>query len=385
MQASHKNSPFAFAEPDALEPKTTDIGDVARLIELSRDRADCARSQLAANLAHFAITSGRDLATDEWALLDDIFIRLMQHMEAVVRKALAERIAAMDEPPRQLVRALAYDEICVAGPVLRGAKRLEDQDLIAIARRMTPGHRVAIAERAGLTPLVSEALVESGETEVAQKLLKNRSARISKLTFRKLVRSSQSDPAIQGLILERSGIPRSLLVEMFWFVAGNYRQKIISRFDVELSVLKRQFHEGIEDALMELQTDPVAAAAINTIKDSKPNCAALVEELFAKVRAGRIEPIISIVAQMGGIPVEIASQIIRDEKGEALAILCKTVGIQKTQFVQLHLALDAVRDGAPRPFSHINEVTRLYETISWEAAEFILRYWAADNVGGALH
>ncbi|MCP1337656.1 DUF2336 domain-containing protein [Futiania mangrovi] len=361
-------------DPAALFPPLA-RADVASLVELSRDRAEDARSELAQHLVRFA-TADAALSDDEWRLLDDILVRLIGHMETTLRRTLSERVADMEMPPAQILRALAFDEAEVAQPVLSRGQGLSDVDLVDIVRRLTVEHRMAVAERRNISAPVSAALVEQGEAPVVRTLLENRSARISRSTFRRICRTSEGDADLQKLMIARQDAPRNLLADLFWAVASEYRRKILDRFDLDLEVLKRRFQEGAEDALYELQADPVAAAAVNTLRDQPVYGQSGADALATAIRSGRIEAVVDAVARTARVSRETARRMAHDESGEALALLAKSLGMQKTQFVQLFLALDRVRGGAPKPFSHADNLGRLFDQIKWEGAEFLMRYWA---------
>ncbi len=69
------------------------------------------------------------------------------------------------------MRRLATDnEISVAGPVLRQSSRLNDADLIGIARTKSQAHLLAIAGRTGIAEPVTDVLVKRGDREVARNL-----------------------------------------------------------------------------------------------------------------------------------------------------------------------------------------------------------------------
>ena len=361
-------------DPTAIFP-ALGRADVASLVELSRDRAEDARSELARNLVQFA-TADADLSQDEWRLLDDILVRLIGYMETTLRRTLSERVADMDAPPAQILRALAFDEAEVAHPVIARGQGLSDVDLVDIVRRLTQEHRMAVAERRNLSAPVSAALVEQGEAPVVRTLLENRTARISRSTFRRICRTSEGDAELQQLVIQRQDAPRTLLADLFWAVASEYRRKILDRFDLDLDVLKRRFQEGAEEALYELQADPVAAAAVNTLREQPVFGQSGADALATAIRSGRIDAVTDAIARTARVSRETARRMALDESGEALALLAKSLGMPKTQFVQLFLALDRVRGGAPKPFSHADNLGRLFDQIKWEGAEFLMRYWS---------
>ena len=90
-----------------------------------------------------------------------------------------------------LIVELANDEIEVAHPILVQSEVLRNAELIEVIRHRTMEHRLAIAMRRSVAPDVSDALVDSGEDEVIERLLENKGAEISAGTMERIVDLSE--------------------------------------------------------------------------------------------------------------------------------------------------------------------------------------------------
>src|SRR3979411_2568250 len=134
-------------------------------------------------------------------LFDEVITKLTIAIEAKARARLAIRLADTVHAPGGVIRRVAAAEDSgVARPVLKGAKRLDEADLIATAKSKGQPHLLAISERATLSEAVTEVLVTRGDREVAHSVVKNAGARFSDAGFRILVKRSASDEglAVQG-------------------------------------------------------------------------------------------------------------------------------------------------------------------------------------------
>ncbi|MEM9707114.1 MAG: DUF2336 domain-containing protein, partial [Pseudomonadota bacterium] len=83
--------------------------------------------------------------------------------------------------------------------------------------------------------------------------------------------------------------------------------------------------------------------------------------------------VISAVAKIAGVSVELAGRIIRDPGGEPYAILCKALGLSRDEFFAFVQA-----GGAPDDEDHIAEAEGLLEVFDSIARDFsraVLRYW----------
>jgi uncharacterized protein (DUF2336 family) len=88
------------------------------LLKLAQDRSIQGRRSLAAAMSDLFDEQESVLSDREHALMTDILNKLVNEFETEVRKELAERLAEKQHAPRNLVLALANDEIEVARPIL---------------------------------------------------------------------------------------------------------------------------------------------------------------------------------------------------------------------------------------------------------------------------
>ena len=120
------------------------------------------------------------LSEEQVALFDDVLGRLVIEIESMALANLAERLAPVSNAPAGLVRSLArHQSIAVAGPLLRESKRLDEADLIDIARNLDQPHLVAISARNGVAESVTDVLIRRGDHEVVRTVVNNSAARFS--------------------------------------------------------------------------------------------------------------------------------------------------------------------------------------------------------------
>src|SRR3979490_3278950 len=97
-------------------------------------------------------------------LFDDVITKLTVAIESKTPAMLAIRLADTANAPMGVIRRLASDDdIEVARPVLKGAKRLSDADLLATANNKGQPHLLAISERTSLSEAVTDVLVTRGD------------------------------------------------------------------------------------------------------------------------------------------------------------------------------------------------------------------------------
>ena len=183
----------------------------------------------------------------------------------LVRRALADELAASPSAPGAVVSALAGDRPEIAAPVLALSPLFIDADLIGAVAAGGSLVQSAIASRAALPRSVAAAIAEAGSAEACFVLLNNRDADIA--------------PVSLDRIVERYGH------------LGDIREPLARRDD--LSAAARQ-------ALVAKIGDSLAGYAVgqewldvdNALRTARDACEKMKVALAAKTPAAEIRPII---------------------------------------------------------------------------------------------
>ena len=349
--------------------------EIQQLFELARDRSVAARQALAATITDLFIARGDFLTDRERSLMSEILRQLINDIESSVRRALAEKLARQANAPRDLILALANDEIIVAQSILMHSEVLRDEELLEIIQHRTLEHQLAVAMRKSLNEPVSDALVETGNVDVIATLLENHDARISGETMAYLVEQSQRVDNYQNPLLRRPELDPALARRMYWWVSAALRQHILDNFSIDPS----DFDDALEASAGEL----AQAAAAQPLRKSEQLAASLspietiTPDLLVKVlRQGEIALFEAMLAKLTGIRPLLIRRLLFERGGETLAIACRAIDIKTPTFASIFLLSRKARPSEPPP-AH-GEITRLlgfYETMSPEAAGKVASAW----------
>lgn len=107
---------------------------------LARDETRQSRSELARSVAGLFERPDLNLAAGERKIAFDILEKLILDIEIAIRRDIAATLAHQPDAPRDLILALANDEIGVALPVLVKSGVLDDTDLINVIRTHSIDH-----------------------------------------------------------------------------------------------------------------------------------------------------------------------------------------------------------------------------------------------------
>jgi uncharacterized protein (DUF2336 family) len=145
------------------------------------------------------------------AIFDDLFIRLIDKVDAELLSVLSQRLASISNPPNKLLDHLSRnDEISIAGPILSQSPALGEETLCEIARTKGQLHLAAVASRPQITEKLTDILVDRGHPDIAHKLACNPGARLSMRGFSKLIKRAETDRTLADALSGRSDLPNEL-------------------------------------------------------------------------------------------------------------------------------------------------------------------------------
>lgn len=340
------------------------------LVCLARDRTPAGRTVLFDRVAGLLLEGADELPAGATALIDQILTGLLHEVEAEVRKKLACRIAMLASAPRDLVRALAADDIEIAEPVLVQSPVLSTRDLLDVLEARSPAHREALARRAHVPEEVMAALVRLREPQVIKSLLSNAGVSIPRNIFNDLVAIAEGMEQIRMPLVAREEMPKDLAYQMFWYVSAAMRQSILKRFPIAPREL---------DLIM---AELVAERGAKRVRSFPPQSAwttGEVQALVAKVRGGDVEGFTKGLSAVTGVDTVTARRIVRDAGGEPLAVACKAMGADRTQFTSIVVHVDKLVSGVARPPAFLADVARTYDSVTTQAARAMLKVWSLHS------
>lgn len=319
----------------------------------------------------------------ERAVTGDLLVELLRQASVEERRRVAVRLAPLAELPDSLARLLLRDEPSVAGPLIEQCASLTDVDLIGCARDAGIEHRLLIAERRGLSEVVTEALLSFGEDAVIEAVLKNTSARLAQVAVEGVVALSRQNRGLCALLLKRPELRPSGAYVMFWWCGAEERRIVLQRFAVSREVLQDSVEDLFAQVAAEGWSDPVTRKALQFIERRQRNRAAIEKSPYAGLEAavaaaegGMTRELVSEIGYLSGIKPLTSAKIMGDAGGESLAILCKATGLSRLDLQILWRAMrrpETTGDGEVHPDWERVQIT--YEMLAVDRAQTVLRYW----------
>jgi uncharacterized protein (DUF2336 family) len=367
------------------EPSPIAMSDEPRTVA----SASRARATLLKRLADVVCLPASRINAFERAMTSDLLVELLRDASLVERERVAQRLAVMGDPPGPLARVLLRDTLSVARPLLEAATQLSDADLIACLYQAGPEHRRLIAQRRGVSEIVSDALIDMDEEAVAEALLRNDLARLSHHGIEHLVATSRDAPHLASLLLRRAELRPSHAYVLFWWADAETRLSILQRFAIARDILEEAVEDllhvpggGPEDDLSRKALDFIGRRQRNPEAARKRPFESL-EAAVAAAEADLTPEIGEEISYLAGLKPVTGAKIFTDPGGEPLALLCKAAGLPRSALRALWRGLrrqDVDRSGGT---DHaLERALVVYDALSVDRAQTVLRYWNWSMTSG---
>jgi uncharacterized protein (DUF2336 family) len=353
--------------------------DVRNLVDLAHDRSIQARSQLVSAIGDLMSEQGRILTLQERVLVNDILKKLIQDVARPVRKALAEKLSASPQAPREVITILANDEFDIASPILLNSTILEDEDLMEIVRHRTISHRLAIAMRRSLSERVSDQLVATQSVDVIKALLENHGACISTATMSYLVDQSETQDAYHEPLLRRVDLPADLAKRMYYWVSAALRQFIVDNFSVDPVELDLTLSSIARKAAHEVPAHAPDEPATNLARQLAERQDLTPDIIVETLRRGETPLFEAMLGQAVGLKPILARKLIYDSSGQGLVVACRAARIDRSNFVTLFMLMQRARsEPMTRDPYLMSKCLELYDRLSPETANKLVQRWSVD-------
>jgi uncharacterized protein (DUF2336 family) len=286
-----------------------------------------------------------DLSSDDLAAAEGAMLMLLDDPSPLVRRALADALAASPSAPPAIVMALAADQPQIAAPVYALSPLFVDADLVDAVATGAAAVQAAIASRAALPCSVAAAIVEVGTAESCLLLMENPTADIAPLSFDRIVERYGHLAAIREALLMRDDLPaatrQTLVIKLSETLAG---------FVAGCAWLDVDHAQRIARDACEKATVTIAAATpeselrllIRHLCASGQLTAGLI---LRALLSGNIALFEEALAELTDMPVVRVSGLIHDRGSVGLRALFEKAQLPPSTYPAFKEAIEALREG----------------------------------------
>ena len=169
---------------------------------------------------------------------------------------------------------------------------------------------------------------------------------------------------------------------LFWHADPAERESIAKRFSVDRHVLEFGTIPDMEDAIDSL--NPQTIAALEIITGPQRRAEFDPEEALAAIQQGHADAFFKTIANGAGLSHDLVRKIVGDVSGEPLAILCKALRFGRPRFLIILNLFQKAWESNSEDEAQRERLAMIYDSLSVDRADLILRYWnyAPDSVSG---
>jgi uncharacterized protein (DUF2336 family) len=315
---------------------------------------------------------------DHIRLFDDVFARLIEEIEGRAKAELSQRLAPVANAPIEILRRLANDEdISVAAPVLTRSPRLEEKDLVNIARTKGQAHLFALSGREQLMPAVTDVLVARGDREVVQKVADNPGAKLSEKGYSNLVKRAGNDSALAESVAQRADIPGHLFRELLMRATEVVQHRLLAAAKPETQAeIRRVLAKVSGEVAASAQPRRDFSAAEKTVRAAAAG-GTLDEAMVASfAAASRYEETVVAMTELCGVPLDAIDKMMNGERPDPVLLLCKSVNFSWPTVRAIILVRPGSR-GKSTPA--LDQASENFDKLSTLTAQRVVRFWQASN------
>ena len=285
-----------------------------------------------------------ELSTDDLAAAEGAMLMLLDDPSPLVRRALADALAASPSAPPAVVLALAADQPQIAAPVLALSPLFVDADLVDAVATGGATVQAAIASRAGLPRSVAAAIAEVGTAESCLLLLENGDADIAPLSFDRMVERFGHLAAIRELLLGREDVAVSTRLTLVAKLSETLAGFVVEREWLDPDRAQRVAREACEKATITLAAETPAQARplIHHLRVTGQLTAGL---LLRALLSGNVALFEEALAELADMPVGRVSDLVHGHGTAGLRALFDKAGLPPSSYPAFKEAIGAMREG----------------------------------------
>ena len=286
-----------------------------------------------------------ELSADDAAAAEGAMLMLLDDPSPLVRRALADVLAASPGAPPAVVHALAGDQPQIAAPVLALSPLLVDADLVDAVATGCPSVQAAIASRAELPRAVSAAIAEVGAAEACLILIENAGADIAPFSIDRIVERFGHLAAIREPLLERDDLAAATRLTLVTKLSETLAGFVTGRNWLDAEQARRVTREACEKATISLAAeapDGDVRPLIRHLCESGQLTAGLI---LRALLSGNVTMFEEALAELADMPITRVSGLIYSGGSSGLRALFDKAGLPASTYPAFKAAVEAMREG----------------------------------------
>ncbi len=286
-----------------------------------------------------------DLSPDDLGAAEGAMLMLLDDPSPLVRRSLADALAASPDAPPAIVLALAADQPQIAAPVYALSPLFVDADLVDAVATAGAAIQAAIASRAALPRSVAAAVAEVGTAEACLILVENFDTDIAPFSTDRIVERFGHLAAIRESLLARDDIPaatrQALVIKLSETLAGF----VSGRAWLDADHARRVAREACEKATVTIAADTPQTELGPLIRHLSASGQLTAGLILRALLSGNIVLFEEALAELADMPVARVSGLVHDRGAAGLRALFSKAQLPPSTFPAFKEAIEAMREG----------------------------------------
>jgi uncharacterized protein (DUF2336 family) len=346
---------------------------IPELEEIIQHGSQDKRAKTLKRIANLFIDGADHFNDEHVGLFDDVLCRLVVEIEAKARAEMSRTLAPITNAPTQLMRTLARDDdITVAGPVLAQSVRLQEIDLVELAKTKGQDHLVAIAGRSGIGEAITDVLVRRGNPDVVRNIADNQSARLSEGGFSALVQRADSDGDLAEKVGQRLDIPPHLFRDLLVRATAVVQQRLLAAAKPETQAEIQRVLEKVSKEFDQSTPARDYAAAQRAVLELYQVGKLGETKLADFANDKKVEETVAALSVLCGVPIETADRLMAGDRPDPILILCKAAGYGWPTARAIILSRPSTKSPSSQA---LDAAFANFEKLSPSTAQRVVRFW----------
>jgi uncharacterized protein (DUF2336 family) len=301
------------------------------------------RAEATAALARAYLYS--DLSPDDIAAAEGAMLMSLDDPSPLVRRALADVLAASPSAPPAVVLALAADQPQIAAPVLALSPLFVDADLVDAVATGNEDIQIAIASRSGLQRPVAAALAEVGTAEACLVLAENFEAEMADFSVDRMLERFGDIAVIREALLARDDLAAAMRLTMVARVSATLVDFVAACRWLDADHARRIAREACEKATVTVAAEAPAPQMRSLIRHLRASGQLTAGLILRALLSGNIVLFEEALAELSGMPVERVSNLLYDAGNAGLRALFDQASLPSSTYPAFKEAIEALREG----------------------------------------
>jgi uncharacterized protein (DUF2336 family) len=315
---------------------------IKRFLHWVRTASAGERAEATSALARAYLYS--DLSPHDRDAVEDAMITLLDDPSPLVRRALAEALAASPDAPHAVIHALASDHCDIAAVVLARSPLLIDADLVDLVATRDGTLQAAIAVRAPLQRAVAAAIAEIGSAEACLVAIENPYADVAPSSIARIIDRFGHLGAIRESLLARPDLPLAARQSLVRQLSGALADFVADRAWLARGRAEEVGREACEKAtvaIMALHPDDDTRALIRHLRTSGQLTAGL---MLRALLSGNMAMFEDALAELSELPLARVQALVHGRGSAGFRAVFDKAGLPATTYVAFREALAAIRE-----------------------------------------